>query len=107
MTKTGSCKLPQEPQIVLCEEANVGNIEQNQSQSVHAQAECVAAPPFRIVSFVTTRFVHLLENGRMHHARASHFDPALATLERFRFHINLETRLGEWEEVRAKLHFGS
>ena len=51
--------------------------------------------------------VVLLENCRMHHARAGDFDPALATLERFRFHINLETRLGEREEVRTKLHFGA
>src|SRR5262249_62249035 len=49
----------------------------------------------------------MFENRGMHHARAGDFDPALATLERFRFHINLEARLGEREEVRTKLHFGS
>src|SRR4029077_1006618 len=59
------------------------------------------------VGFVTTRFVDRFENGWMDHAGAGDFDPALATLERFRFHINLKTWLGEREEVRTKLHFGS
>src|SRR5882724_7712755 len=74
---------------------------------MHAQAERVAAPLFGIVRFVTTRSVDRFENGWMHHAGAGDFDPALATFERLRFHIKLETRLGEREEVRTKLHFGS
>src|SRR5262249_11818017 len=70
------------------------------------EPERVAAPLFGIVSFVTTHIVYLLENRRMHHARASDFDPALSTLERFRFHVNLEARLGEREKMRSKLHLG-
>src|SRR5947208_6934544 len=102
-----ACEPAENTQLVLREQADVGDVEQNHREPVHSETERVAAPLFGIVSFVTTCFIDLLENRRMHDARAGDFDPALATLERFRFHINLEARLGEWKEVRTKLHFRS
>src|SRR5437870_3652747 len=107
MTKECSCELPEEPQIVLHEEAEVRDVEQNHGQPVHAEAEGVTAPLFGIVCFVAARFVDLLENGWMDHARAGNFNPWLAALERFRFHINLEARLGERKIMRPKFNFRS
>jgi hypothetical protein len=42
----------------------------------------------------------------MHHPAAANFQPFLAALEGFRFHIDLETRLGERKIVRPETHFG-
>jgi hypothetical protein len=42
----------------------------------------------------------------VHHAAAANFDPFLAALERLRFHIDLEARLGERKIMGAKTHRG-
>src|SRR5438045_7523161 len=102
MTKSSSCELPQEPQIVLGKQAEVRNVEQDHREPVHAEAERVTAPLVGIVSFIAARFVDLLENGRMNYARAGNFNPLLAAFERFRFHINFEARFGEREIMGPK-----
>src|SRR6266513_1820430 len=73
---------------------------------IHAEAECIAAPLFGIVSVIATRFVDRFKNSRMHHAAAGHFDPLLAAFQSFRSDVNLQTWLGKREEMRSKLHFG-
>ncbi len=40
----------------------------------------------------------------MHHAAAANFDPLFAAFERFRFHVDLKTRLGERKIMRPKSH---
>src|SRR2546430_12571581 len=97
VTKLGSYELAKETQIIGGEEREIRDVEQDHGEPIHAETERVAAPLFGIVSFVTARFVDLLENGGMDHARAGNFNPLLATFERFRFHINLKTRLRERE----------
>src|ERR1700730_15627505 len=101
-----SCELFEEPQIVLREETDVGNAEKNHREAIHAETEGVPGPFLRIVSVVAARFVYLLENRGMHHAGATNFNPLLAAFERFRFHIDLETWLGEGEIMRTETHGG-
>src|SRR5881227_1080640 len=55
--KTGSRELFQKSQIVLREEPDIRYFEQNHCQPIHPEAKCVAAPFFRIVSVIATRFV--------------------------------------------------
>src|SRR5713226_9773573 len=76
--KRGSCELFQKPQIILHEEADVGNIEQNHREAIHPETECVAAPFLRIVSLVAARFVDRFKDRRMYYARAGDFDPLFA-----------------------------
>src|SRR4029077_5460885 len=59
----GSCELFQKPQIVLRKKPDVGNLEQNHREAIHAEAERVAGPLFGIVSFIAPRFVDRFENG--------------------------------------------
>src|SRR4029077_20272438 len=84
MTTICSRELPQKPQVILREEPDIRNFKQNHSQPIHAEAECIATPFFRIVSIIATRFVDRFKNSRMHHAAACHFDPLLAAFQSFR-----------------------
>src|SRR5215470_2618250 len=81
--KIDSCELPQKSQIILREESNIGNVEQDHGEPIHAKSECITAPLFRIVSVIATRFVDRFKNGRMHHAATSYFDPLLAAFQSF------------------------
>ena len=79
--RRASCELPQETQIVLREEADIGNIEQNHCQSVHPKTEGKSGPFFRIVSAVAAGLIDGFENGRMHHSAAADFDPLFAAFQ--------------------------
>ena len=81
--KTRSRELFQKSQIVLREQPDIRYFEQNHCQPIHSEAKCVAAPFFRIVSIVTTRFVDSFKNGWMDQAAARHLDPLFSTLESF------------------------
>src|ERR1700748_2072986 len=89
-----SCELPQEPQIIRGEITKVGNAEQDHREPIHAETEREPAPFLRIVSVIASGGIDLLVNGWMNHAAAAHLQPFLATPERLRFHIHLETRFG-------------
>ena len=78
-----SCELPQKPQVVLCKEPDVGNVEQDHRETIHTEAERVAAPLFRIVGFIAARSVDRFEHGRVHHAATGYLNPLLAALESF------------------------
>src|ERR1700748_381476 len=67
-----SCELPQETQVVLREEADIGNIEQNHRQSVHPKTESKSGPFFRIVSAVAAGLGSPLENRRERPSRRAH-----------------------------------
>src|SRR5215813_13056075 len=81
--KIDSRELPQKPQIILREEPNIGNVEQNHRQPIHAESEGITAPLFGVVSVIATRFVDGFKNSRMHHAATGHFDPLLAAFQSF------------------------
>src|SRR5436190_20029355 len=99
-----SCELPQEPEIVLGEKANVWNIEQNHGEPVHPQAKGEAGPRFRIVSAVPARRVYGFENSRMNHPASANFNPLFAPFQCFRFYVYLETGFSEWKIMRSKTH---
>src|SRR6266478_5398171 len=102
-----SRELFQKAQIILHEEADIGNIEQNHREPIHSETECVAAPFLRIVSLVAARLIYRFEDRRMYYARTGDFNPLLPSLEHLRFHIHFKARLGEWKIVWTKLDSGS
>src|SRR6266576_3061909 len=106
MTKNGSCELFQKSQIVLRKKPDVWNIEQNHGEPVHAQAECITGPLFRIVGDIAARFIHFLKNTGMHHSRTGDLDPLFAAFQCLGLHIDFETWFGEWKIMRTKPNRG-
>src|SRR5207248_2920345 len=101
-----SCELPQEAQIVLREQTDIGNVEQNHGQPVHPKTEGKPGPFFRIVSVVAAGSVDRFKNGGMHHSAAADFDPLFAAFQCARFNINFKTRFGERKIMRTKTDGG-
>jgi hypothetical protein len=99
-----SCELPQKAQIILREQADVGNVEQDHRQAIHPETEGKTGPFFRVVSVIVARLIDGFQNGGMHHAAAANLDPLFATLQSTRFYVDLETRFRERKIMRAKTH---
>ena len=49
--------MPQKAQIILREQADVGNVEQDHCQPIHPETEGKTGPIFRIISIVPARLV--------------------------------------------------
>src|SRR5437660_10667016 len=75
-----SRELPQKTQIILHKQADVGNVEQNHRQPVHSETESEPGPSSRIICVVAARLIDRFENGGMHHAATTDFDPLFPAL---------------------------
>src|SRR5918997_4753322 len=97
-------KLPQEAQVALEEEPQVGDAVLDHRHAVRAHPESEARVLFRVVA-------DLLEDRRVHHSRAEHLEPSgpLAHLAAGVLsaadeaaHVHLDARLGELEVSRSQ-----
>ena len=92
-----SSELPQEPQVVSIEQADVVNAIFDHRRPLDAKAECEAAPLVGVVAAI-------LEHDRVHHPRSAHLQPAgvlahpaTIAMAQDAVHIGLNAGLGEGE----------